>query len=396
MTVTTPEAAPTSDIPRTTWMLMAAGMAGAANIRAFDSALPQMADSLSVTLGQTGHFAAAYALAYGLCQLPFGVLGDRFDKPALIRLLALLSAAIMVVTAHAESYGQMLGLRLVAGGVASAIIPLTISHIGDTVPFHRRQMVLAWNMTAMILGLVLGQMAGGVIAGLAGWQAIPLFIAALYLPAILGLSGSNLNTPAARGTPVAPLEALRRIARAPFSRAVLAVAFLEGAAIFAVSAFLGVAMAVRFDLGPAAVGALLTINALGSVANLGLLRNLPPSWGMRGHFMLGGLAAAGGLVIFALAPWLPLALVGLFLIGLGGAAVHNNMQTYASQMLPEARATGFSTFATTFFLAQAVGAAVLAMLLDLRGPAEMFLWPVPVLVAMVWWFTGRIATRPQD
>lgn len=386
MTLTTP-AEP--QVPRTTLLLMAAGMASSANIRAFDSALPQISESLGITLGQTGHFAAAYALAYGLCQLPFGILGDRFDKPALIRLLAALSVGVMLLTVFVDSYGQMLALRLIAGGAASAIIPLTISYVGDTVPFERRQMVLAWNMTAMILGLVLGQMAGGIIADLAGWRAIPLFIAALYLPAILGLAPGSNKTVAARPVPVPPVEALMRIARAPFARAVLTVAFLEGAAIFAVSAFLGVALAVRFDLGPAAVGALLTANALGSVANLVLLRNLPAGWGMRGHFVLGGLAAASGLLIFALAPWLGLAVVGLFLTGLGGAAVHNNMQTHASQMLPEARATGFATFATTFFLAQAAGAVVLSVLLDLRGPVEMFLWPVPVLIAMIWWFTRR-------
>jgi MFS transporter, YNFM family, putative membrane transport protein len=391
VTLTSPAAAP---IPRSTWMLMAAGMAGAANIRAFDTALPLMSESFGITLGQTGHFAAAYALAYGLCQLPFGILGDRFDKPALIRLLAALSAGIMLLTMFAASYEQMLLLRLVAGGVASAIIPLTISHIGDTVPFAQRQVVLAWNMTAMILGLVLGQIAGGLITDLAGWQFIPLFIAALYLPAIVGL---RAGTGAVRhAPPIAPTEALRRIAAAPFSRAVLVVAFLEGAAIFAVSAFFGVALAVRFDLSPGVVGALLTVNALGSVANLVLLRRLPAGWGMQRHFTLGGFAAALGLVVLALSPWLGLALVGLFLAGLGGAAVHNTMQTYASQMLPEARATGFSTFATMFFLSQAVGAAVLAALLDLRGPAEMFLWPVPVLVVMVWWFIRRIATRPAD
>lgn len=372
-------------------MLMAAGMAGAANIRAFDSALPQMADTLGVSLGQTGHFAAAYALAYGLFQLPFGFLGDRIDKPRLIRVLAVLSAAIMLLTMLAATYQQMLILRLTAGAVASAIIPLTISHIGDTVPFNRRQRVLAWNMTAMITGLMLGQTGGGVIADLAGWQAIPLFIAVLYLPAILGVRAGAARTGMARTVPLPPAEALRRIAGAPFSRAVLGAAFLEGALIFAVSAFFGAALSVRFGLSPGVVGALLMIHALGAISNMFVLRRLPAGWGMRQHFALGGVAAVSGLSLFALSPWLVPALAGLFLTGLGAAAIHNNLQTFASQMLPEARATGFSTFATTFFLAQALGAVVLAALLDTRGAVEMFLWPVPLIVAMVWWFGRHIA-----
>jgi len=379
------------DVSRNTFMLMAAGMAGSANIRAFDSALPQLAGTFGISLGQTGHFMAAYALAYGLCQLPFGFLGDRVDKPRLIRILASLSAVLMLLTSLVSSYGHMLVLRLVAGGVASAVIPLTIAYIGDTVPFERRQMVLAWNMTAMIMGLVMGQIAGGLIADLVGWQGIPLFIAALYLVAILGLRPEDKGLRSKpRPVPVAPAEALRRIAGNPFSRAVLGAAFLEGTMIFAVSAFFGVALAVRFDLSPSMVGLILTVNAMGSVSNMAVLRYLPRAWGMRGHFTLGGVAAASGLALFALSSWLPLAMVGLYLTGLGASAVHNNLQTFASQMLPEARASGFATFATAFFLAQAMGAAVHATLLDLRGPAEMFLWPVPLILFLVWWFTGRM------
>jgi len=372
-------------------MLMAAGMAGSANMRAFDSALPQLSETFGITLGQTGHFAAAYALAYGLCQLPFGFLGDRVDKIRLIRILALLSAVIMLLTTMVSGYATMLVLRLIAGGVASAVIPLTIAYIGDTIPFERRQMVLAWNMSALILGLVTGQIAGGIIADLVGWQGIPVFIAALYLTAIFGLRPEGRSAPAtARPKPLSPAEALRRIAGNRFSRAVLGAAFLEGTMIFAISAFFGVALVVRFDLSLSMVGLLLTFNALGSISNMALLRYLPRAWGMHGHFMLGGVSAVAGLALFGLSPWLPLALAGLFLTGLGAAAVHNNLQTFASQMLPEARASGFATFATTFFLAQAVGAAVFASLLDTRGPSEMFLWPLPVIVMLVWWFSRRM------
>lgn len=283
-------------------MLMAAGTAGSANLRAFDSALPQLAESLGVTLGQTGHFTAAYALAYGLSQLPFGLLGDRMDKLKLVRLLAALSALVMLATALAASYPAMLGLRLVAGAASSAVIPLTISYIGDTVPFARRQIVLAWNMTALTAGVILGQAAGGMIAGFIDWHAIPVFVALLYLPAVLGLRGESTGAGAPARRAMRPAEALRAVFARPFSRAILSGAFLEGAFIFSASAFCGMSLAVRFDLSVGAVGLLLTIYALGSISNVALLRRWPEHWGMRGHFTLGGALAALGLLSFALAP----------------------------------------------------------------------------------------------
>ena len=380
------------EVSRNAWLMMAAGLAGSANMRAFDSALPQLADTLAITLGQTGHFAAAFALAYGLCQLPFGILGDRIDKPTLVRFLAISSVMVMILTMFASSYGDMLLLRLIAGGMASAVVPLSIAYIGDTVPFERRQMVLAYNMTALITGLMVGQVAGGIIAELVGWHGIPLFIALLYVPAIFGLRNEGRDAPAAasRHAPLSPLEAIRRIATNRFSRNVLGAGFLEGATVFAISAFFGVLLAVRFDLPLSVVGLLLTLNALGSISNLVVLRYLPASWGMRGHFTLGGLSAAGGVLILGLSPWLPLALVGLFLAGLGAAAIHNNLQTFASQMVPEARATAFATFASTFFLSQAIGGVIFATLLDLRGIREIFFWPVPILLFLVWWFTRQM------
>lgn len=372
-------------------MLMAAGTAGSANLRAFDSALPQLAESLGVTLGQTGHFTAAYALAYGLSQLPFGLLGDRMDKLKLVRLLAALSALVMLATALAASYPAMLGLRLVAGAASSAVIPLTISYIGDTVPFARRQIVLAWNMTTLTAGVILGQAAGGMIAGFIDWHAIPVFVALLYLPAVLGLCGESTGAGAPARRAMRPAEALRAVFARPFSRAILSGAFLEGAFIFSASAFCGMSLAVRFDLSVGAVGLLLTIYALGSISNVALLRRWPEHWGMRGHFTLGGALAALGLLSFALAPGLPLALVGLFLAGLGAAAVHNNFQTFASQLLPESRATGFACFATTFFLSQSLGGALLSMLVDHQGVARVFLWCLLPIAFLTLWFRTRIA-----
>jgi len=372
-------------------VLMTAGTAGSANIRAFDSALPQNADSLGVTLGQTGHFVAAYALAYGLFQLPFGVLGDRVDKLKLVRLLAAISAAVMLLTSLASSYPAMLALRLLAGAAASAVIPLTISYIGDTVPFAQRQMALAWNMTALTTGMILGQAAGGIIAELAGWQAIPVFVTLLYLPAMIGLRPAPRPADAAPRPALRPDRAMRTILSRPRARAVLGGAFLEGAFVFATSAYLGLSLAVRFGLSVGMVGTSLTIYALGSLANVMLVRGWPAHSRMRGHFTVGGLLAGGGLGLFALAPGLPLALAGMFVAVLGAAAVHNNFQTQASQLLPEARATGFATFATVFFLSQSLGGALLAGLVDRQGVTAAVLWCVPPILFMTLWFRDWIA-----
>ncbi|AEM41134.1 MFS transporter [Ketogulonicigenium vulgare] len=374
------------DVSRNIYIVMAAGLAGSANIRSLDSVLPQISGEMGVSLGQAAYLGAGYALAYGLCQLPFGMLGDRMNRLFLVKVLTCLSVALLIVTAFAPNYPALLGLRILAGAASSAIIPLSISYIGDNVPFERRQMVLAMNMTAITTGMVLGQAFGGIVADVTGWRGIPIFIALLYLPAVVGFWGQKRSGGAAKPSPLPLGTALGRIAKTPFSRAVLGAVFVEGALIMAMTAFCAIMLTLRFNMPLSLVGLSMALVAFGGVMNLPVLKYWPAGWGMRAHFMASGLCAALGYGLVGLSPYLPLTLVGLFLAGLGSTAMHNNLQTFGSQLLPEARGTGFSTFATTFFLAQSAGSLVQAFVLDHVGIMWVFLWPLPLIIALSLWF----------
>lgn len=62
-----------------------------AALRACDTLLPVLADEFAVTLGQAARVIIAFAIAYGLFQLFFGPLGDRYGKLRIIALCALAS-----------------------------------------------------------------------------------------------------------------------------------------------------------------------------------------------------------------------------------------------------------------------------------------------------------------
>ena len=67
-------------------LLSAAAFASVATMRAGDPLLPQVAREFGVSAGEASIIATAFALAYGFCQLVYGVLGDRFGKYRLITL----------------------------------------------------------------------------------------------------------------------------------------------------------------------------------------------------------------------------------------------------------------------------------------------------------------------
>ena len=95
-------------------LLSAAAFASVATMRAADPLLPQVAREFGVSAGEASIIATAFALAYGFCQLVYGVLGDRFGKYRLITLATLASALTVASAGFAGSLGMLGAARLAA------------------------------------------------------------------------------------------------------------------------------------------------------------------------------------------------------------------------------------------------------------------------------------------
>ena len=112
-------------------LLSAAAFVSVASMRVSDPLLPQVAQEFGVSAGEASVIATAFALAYGLCQLIWGALGDRFGKFRLVALMTLVSACTVALAGFASSLATLGAARLVAGATAAAIVPLALAFIGD-------------------------------------------------------------------------------------------------------------------------------------------------------------------------------------------------------------------------------------------------------------------------
>jgi predicted MFS family arabinose efflux permease len=91
-----------------------------------------------------------------------------------------------------------------------------------------------------------------------------------------------------------------------------------------------------------------------------LSRSLHPSWliGLGG----GSALAACALLALSRSPGVALAVTGL--LGLAWTAMHSSLQTWATEVLPSARATVVSLFAGSLFIGSALAAVAVADLVD--------------------------------
>src|SRR5262245_53049662 len=71
-------------------------------------------------------------------------------------------------------------------------------------------------------------------------------------------------------------------------------------------------------------------------------------------------------------------------------ALHNTLQTNATQMTPQARATAVGIFSSAIYLGQMLGVAVAALIFDRFTAVPLFIATAVVLPALAWWFAGRL------
>ena len=83
------------------------------------------------------------------------------------------------------------------------------------------------------------------------------------------------------------------------------------------------------------------------------------------------------------------------MIGLGFYMLHNTLQTNATQMAPDSRATGVCLFSAALYIGQPVGVAAVAPVIDRFGAPPVFFMAGILLPALGLWFAGRLAYRER-
>jgi len=365
-----------------------------------DALLPLIGRDFDVSTGRAAAVVTGFSIAYGSVQAILGPIGDRFGKFKTIIFAALAGVVMSLLCARADTLGGLIFARIAAGAASAAIIPLALAWIGDTIPYHARQPVLARFLTGQILGIVFGQAAGGVIGDVAGWRAAFVTLAALFAVAVVALGNEVRTNPLTRSPPVADTRglratfaALRPMLSRRFVRLVLAIVFLEGVLMFGSFAFVGAYLHSQFGLSFGATGALLAIYGAGGLSYTFLAKRLVSRLGEGGLSWAGGLLMGVALAGIAFAPNPAAAGFAIFIAGLGFYMLHNTLQTNATQMAPDARGAAVAFFASSLFLGQAAGVGINASLIDRYGAAPGLMLSAVGLPLVGWFFSRHVKRK---
>jgi len=315
-----------------------------------------------------------FSVAYGLMQLVFGPLADRFGKWQVVSLAVLASGGTAAACALAPDFPALLWARLAAGATCAAVIPMAMAWIGDAVPYERRQAVLARFLTGQILGFACGQWMGGLAAEYGLWR-VPFALLSLCFLAAGSLLWRSRHDADAVAPPQPrsghPLREVAEVLRVRWARTVLVVVFLEGVALFGALAFLATHLHLTFGMSLARAGAVVMLFAAGGLLFVILSASFVRRFGEVGLARAGGGLMALALAVVALSPVWWTAPMSCLLFGAGFYMLHTTLQANATQMAPQARGAAVSLFASGLFLGQTVGVFAASLLVERAGTAPV-------------------------
>jgi predicted MFS family arabinose efflux permease len=391
---------------RTLITLSCGAFASQASVRLCDPMLPQLSAELGESLGEVAQTITSFSIAYGLFQLIHGPMGDRFGKLRWVRYATVSAAIASLACMFAGSLLQLITLRFLTGAACAALIPLSLAWIGDSVPYQNRQNVLAKLMTGSTIGVVFGQVAGGVLADTIGWRlsfGFPaVVLAAVAAMLFLDARRDARDAPQDLVTEPGPVPSPSVIARqfgsvlaVPWARVLLTVVFIEGMLVYGAFAYVPSWLHLHYDmplwqcgLAAAGFGVGGMIYALSSSV---LIKQL----GERGLLIGGSSSFAVGMLLIG-GSWWPAQSLYCALAGLGFFMMHNTLQVHATQMAPNARGTGIAAFAVGLFSGQSTGVAVGSVLVGAIGFESVLLGSSVLLMALAGTMSMLLTARNRS
>lgn len=355
-------------------VLACACFVGSFSMRMIDPLVPAIASDLATAEANVSLLASAFAIPYALVQPVLGPVGDLVGKTRVIKIClfgVLVATALAVV---ATSIEVMFMARVVGGLAGGGIIPLAFAVVGDNVPFEQRQVALSQVLTASIGAILTSTIGTGLLATMIGWRGVfavaavisaVVFVVALFALKPYGASAPGAPAPARSGL----IEAYGKVLANPLAYICLSAVFFEGVIVLGLLPFVASLLAARGAGGVFEAGLVLAGFALGGLlyAQIGS-RLVKRIGGVSNLIRIGGVLLSIGYFGVALQGSWTVEMLAFLLFGIGFYAIHNSLQTHATELAPQNRGASVALFAFFFFLGQSVGPPFYAFAFHAANP----------------------------
>lgn len=314
-----------------------------------------MARDFDVTLPAITTIVTAYLVAYGLMQVVWGLVSDRLGRLRTVSTAMAIAGVASLATVLAPTLGMLAVARLAAGGAFAGVVPGALIWVGDRIPAGRRHGPLTDIMAATAFGTASSTLIAGVMGDLVGWRWV---FAATAVP-VLWMALTLARLPDHRPERLPSVRFWQPLVKAlshGWTWVVLLIAFAEGVLFLGVLNFLPTVLQ-EGGMSTSTSGLVTATYGVAVVLFAWMVKHLSAQLSILRLITLGALMGIGAYVALSLDQWVLGVVFGAALLAGAWAFMHSSMQHWATQVLPDARASVVSLFASFLFLGSSAGTA---------------------------------------
>jgi ABC-type branched-subunit amino acid transport system ATPase component/predicted MFS family arabinose efflux permease len=379
---------------------------------AFGVFAPEIRDTFGISDATFTRITTVPGALLIMLIVPVGVLADRYNRVKLIMVAAVAWGSMTILTGASGFIGGGVLALLILARLGSGLgrlmnEPVHASLLADYYEPSAHGRVYAFHRLANPIGAFL-ILVGGLLGQLFGWRlafmllSVPTFITVFFIGRLKEpVRGASVNMSLAKqaeaaGEKIPFWEGVRRLSAIKTFKRFWVAAFFLGGPVLAIVSFFSFFFEKVYGVESPGVwgrGGITALYSAGVFAGTVLWGRLSDK--TIGQFKIPRMAQLGGLalgltsialVLTAVAPWLPLSIFFVVLVGVGSAGfLAFHLPVTALVAPPRLRSLGFALFGFWF----GIGAIIMSGFVASIGENQGYRWGIAVLAIIVA-FAGAI------
>jgi predicted MFS family arabinose efflux permease len=321
--------------------------------------LPSISKDIGVSVASAALIITAYMLPFGLFQLVFGYLADKFGKRQVISFAMVFFTVSTGLCSIATGLTDLAIFRALTGIFAASVMPISLALIGDIFPLNERQAAIGTFMGISFLGQGLSMAIGGSIAYFFNWRGVFATYAALAVISTVLLLTIGKNIPSTKNSKSKVFTPYINLLKNLSSLKIYILVLFEGIFLIGSFSFLGGFIKNTYNFNNFVIGMIMT--AFGVMAVIGgrLSGKISIKLGRKQTILIGlTCATMANLLFLTLGNVLVVLIIGVGLLSLGFMLAHSTFLTIATEFAAKSRGVAMSLVAFFFMGGGGLGTAI--------------------------------------
>ncbi|XCH79163.1 MAG: MFS transporter [Candidatus Dehalobacter alkaniphilus] len=335
--------------------------------------LPSISKDIGVDIARAALIITAYMVPFGLFQLIFGYLADKFGKRQIISFSMVFFTVATALCALGSGLTDLVIYRALTGIFAASVMPISMALIGDIFPLNERQSAIGTFLGISFLGQGLSMLLGGSIAYFLNWRGVFAVYALLSVIATVLLLTTGRKIPSSKSETGQVLTPYIKLVTNPLSLKIYLLVLFEGLFLTGIFSFLGGFIKITYDFNNFLIGVIMTAFGLMAVAGGRISGKIASRVGRKKTVLIGLICTLlGNLIFILLGNVLAVFIIGVGLLGFGLMLAHSTFLTIATGFAEKSRGVAMSLVAFCMMGGGGLGTAIGSRIVGNSGYLTLF------------------------